>query len=82
VATLVRARQLVLLTNVDGVFTGHPDQPGSMLIRSADVDRQDLNQYVGTETSANGTGGSDTNTGGANPPPPSPERSATVPLST
>lgn len=32
VATMLRCDTLVLLTNVDGLYTGHPDEPGSRLI--------------------------------------------------
>ena len=39
VAVLVRARLLVLLTEVEGVYTSHPATPGAALVADADTSR-------------------------------------------
>ncbi len=55
VAHLVHADQLILLSDVDGLYTGHPDAPGSRLIEVvgsaadlADVDVARVGSAVGT----------------------------------
>jgi glutamate 5-kinase len=57
VAHLVHADRLVLLSDVDGLYDGHPDEPGTQLIREvrgdADLDGVDVSR-VGSNV---GTGG-------------------------
>lgn len=54
VAQLVRADALVLLSDVDGLYTAHPEEPGSELIREVDnaldleVDTSRIGSSVGT----------------------------------
>lgn len=54
-AQMVQADYLVLLTNVDGLYTDNPDLPESTLIRAV----EDVSQYleVTSDTSALGSGG-------------------------
>lgn len=57
VASLAGAKELVFLTNVDGVFTGHPDIESSRLIRDICICDEDVMRYMSDERSQNGTGG-------------------------
>ena len=56
IAQMMEADTLVLLSNIDGIYTGHPDDPQSQLIKEVAPDT-DLSQYIQTEKSAAGRGG-------------------------
>lgn len=56
IAEMVKADVLVLLSNIDGVFTGHPDDPTSELLPVVRPD-DDLSQFIKAEKSAFGRGG-------------------------
>ncbi len=53
---MMKADILVLLSNIDGIYTGHPDNPGSRIIPVVEPGR-DLSEYIQTEKSAFGRGG-------------------------
>ena len=56
IAQMMRADTLVLLSNIDGIYNGHPDDPQSTIvpvIRPGD----DLSHYIKEEKSAFGRGG-------------------------
>ena len=53
---MMKADSLILLSNIDGIFTGHPDDPSSELIRTV-APCTDLSKYIQTEKSAFGRGG-------------------------
>lgn len=55
VAELIGADMLILLTDIDGLFTGHPDDENSELIRHVTVD-QDVEKYVQKSRKAEGEG--------------------------
>ncbi len=57
VAHLVHADQLILLSDVDGLYTGHPDLPTSRLIETVTSDRDLAGIDVARVGSAVGTGG-------------------------
>lgn len=57
VATMVGAEKLIILSNIDGIFSGHPDDENSRLIPEIHVDRDDLSQYIQRSKSSNGRGG-------------------------
>lgn len=58
VATMVGAEKLIILSNIDGIFTGHPDDVDSKLIREIRVDKKDdVSQYIQKSKSSNGRGG-------------------------
>lgn len=57
VATMVGADKLIILSNIDGIFTGHPDDEESKLIPRIQVDKDDLSQYIQRSKSSNGRGG-------------------------
>ena len=56
IAQMMQADTLVLLSNIDGIYTGHPDDPQSELISEV-APGTDLSQYIQTEKSAAGRGG-------------------------
>ncbi|MBR1801404.1 MAG: glutamate 5-kinase [Bacteroidaceae bacterium] len=56
IAQMVGADTLILLSNIDGIFTGHPDNPQSELIRSV-APGTDLSTYIQPSKSAHGRGG-------------------------
>ena len=53
IAQMMKADSLILLSNIDGIFTGHPDDPSSELIRTV-APCTDLSKYIQTEKSAFG----------------------------
>ena len=56
IAQMMKADTLVLLSNIDGIYTGNPDDPAAVLIRDVETGT-DLSQYIQTEKSAFGRGG-------------------------
>ena len=56
VARMMNAELLVILSNVDGVFTGNPDEPGSELIHDV-YPEDDYSGYVSVTKSKFGRGG-------------------------
>lgn len=56
IASMMDAQALVILSNIDGVYTGSPADPQSRLIRTVEPGR-DLTEYVQTEKSGFGRGG-------------------------
>ena len=56
IAQMMEADTLVLLSNIDGIFTTHPDDPAAELIREVAPGR-DLSEYIQPEKSAFGRGG-------------------------
>ena len=56
IATMLNANDLILLSNVDGVYNGNPADPHSRVIPSVYWDR-DLSNYIQDEKSLQGRGG-------------------------
>ena len=56
IAQMMQADTLILLSNIDGIFTANPDDPNAKLIRQVAPDR-DLSEYIQPEKSAFGRGG-------------------------
>ncbi len=56
IAQMMHAGTLVLLSNIDGVYTAHPDDPMAELIDKVTPGR-DLSEYIRPEKSAFGRGG-------------------------
>ena len=56
IAQMMEADTLILLSNIDGIYTGHPDDPQSKLISQVEAD-SDLSRYIKEEKSAFGRGG-------------------------
>jgi len=62
VSTMMDCDALVILSNIDGLYTGRPGDAGSELIRSVSPGR-DLSQYIQSEKSGFGRGGMITKSG-------------------
>jgi glutamate 5-kinase len=56
IAQMMQADTLILLSNIDGIYDGHPDDPSSRIIPEVAPGR-DLSQYIKEEKSAFGRGG-------------------------
>ena len=56
IAQMMNAETLILLSNIDGIFTTHPEDPAAQLIREVAPGR-DLSEYIQPEKSAFGRGG-------------------------
>jgi glutamate 5-kinase len=56
IAQMMQADTLILLSNIDGIFDGHPDDPSSRIIPQV-VPGTNLSQYIKEEKSAFGRGG-------------------------
>ena len=56
IAQMMQADTLVLLSNIDGIYTGNPADPASKLISEVTLGT-DLSQYIQTEKSSAGRGG-------------------------
>jgi len=56
IAQMMQADTLILLSNIDGIFTGNPADPQSQLIKTV-APGCDLSQYIQTEKSSAGRGG-------------------------
>ena len=56
IAQMMHADTLILLSNIDGIYTGNPADPASKLIGEVAVGT-DLSQYIQTEKSTAGRGG-------------------------
>ena len=56
IAQMMEADTLVLLSNIDGIYTGNPADPQSQLIKDVALGT-DLSQYIQTEKSSAGRGG-------------------------
>ncbi|WP_152286184.1 glutamate 5-kinase [Flavicella marina] len=57
VASMVSAESLILLSNVDGIFTAHPNEPGAKLIKEYIDETVDLEDAVSDTKSEFGRGG-------------------------
>lgn len=55
IATLINADKLIILSNIEGVYTGHPQEPGSELIPVIDPEKEWPN--VASTKSTHGRGG-------------------------
>ena len=56
IARMTKSEMLIILSNIDGIYTGHPDDPASRLLRSVKA-TDDLNCYIQHEQSSAGRGG-------------------------
>jgi glutamate 5-kinase len=56
IAQMMEADTLILLSNIDGIYDGHPDDPTSRIIPEVEPG-SDLSQYIKAEKSAFGRGG-------------------------
>lgn len=58
IAQLINADKLIILTDIDGLYTGHPEEDSSNLIKNVDPE-DDLNKYIkeNNKTEGEGRGG-------------------------
>lgn len=56
IAKMMKAETLILLSNIDGIYTGDPKDPASEVIRQV-LPEDDLNKYIQTSKSSAGRGG-------------------------
>lgn len=57
ISSMMDCRSLIILSNVDGVYTGAPGFTGTELITRIEKDSEDLNHFISTEKSGFGRGG-------------------------
>jgi glutamate 5-kinase len=57
ISSMMDCKSLVILSNVDGVYTGIPGKKGTELIARIDKDSEDLNKYISSAKSGFGRGG-------------------------
>lgn len=57
ITSMLSAEALFILTNVDGILTGHPEAPKSELIPEIDPDDEQILEYIAPSTSSFGRGG-------------------------
>lgn len=56
-AAMIDADTLILLTNVDGIYTGNPTEPGSKLIEKVSSSMPEISNYISASKSSFGRGG-------------------------
>jgi glutamate 5-kinase len=59
IAAMMDVEALVILSNIDGIYTGYPEDPGSVVIREIDMEK-DIAGFIQTSRSAFGRGGMQT----------------------
>lgn len=62
VATMMDAEKLIILSNIDGIYNGNPNDPESSVIREVLPGKRDLSAYIQTGKSTYGRGGMQTKT--------------------
>lgn len=56
IASMMNVQQLILLSNIDGIYDGSPQNPNSRIIERVEHDRE-LSEYIETSKSSFGRGG-------------------------
>ena len=56
-ASMMGCKGLVILSNVDGIYNGHPDNKDAQVIPNIAADEKDLSQYISATKSDFGRGG-------------------------
>lgn len=56
-AEMMQVDMLIVLSNIDGIYNGHPDNPESQVIRTIQAGDDSMAQYIQPEKSALGRGG-------------------------
>lgn len=60
VATMVGAEKMIILSSVDGLYDGSPNNPDSRLIATVDAEDETVLNYISAERSSFGRGGMET----------------------
>ncbi|MDP4205390.1 MAG: glutamate 5-kinase [Bacteroidota bacterium] len=63
IASMMNSEALIILSNIDGIYTDHPDVPGAEVIREISPKTKDLSRYIKATKSEFGRGGMITKTG-------------------
>lgn len=56
-ASMMACQGLVILSNIDGIYNGHPDSPESSVIQKISHQEEDLSRYISATKSDFGRGG-------------------------
>ncbi|WP_297335706.1 glutamate 5-kinase [Algoriphagus sp.] len=56
-AAMINSDTLILLSNVDGIFTGNPENPDAQLIEKIKANMPEINEYISASKSSFGRGG-------------------------
>jgi glutamate 5-kinase len=62
ITTMMDAEALIILSNIDGIYDGNPNQPDAQVIREVFPGKRDLSEYIVTGKSSFGRGGMQTKT--------------------
>ena len=57
IASMMNMEALILLSNIDGIYNGNPENPQSRVITEITGNRQNLSEYIQTKKSSFGRGG-------------------------
>ncbi|MDR2955348.1 MAG: glutamate 5-kinase [Prevotella sp.] len=57
VAAMMGCRRLIILSNIDGIYTGDPKDPESRILREIDIKKDNIESCIQTSKSATGRGG-------------------------
>lgn len=57
VAAMMDCQKLIILSNINGIYNGHPDDPQAKVIEMIDVMKDDISNFIQTSKSSAGRGG-------------------------
>ena len=57
IASMMNMEALIILSNIDGIYNGNPENPQSRVITEITGNRQNLSEYIQTKKSSFGRGG-------------------------
>lgn len=57
VAAMMNVKKLIILSNIDGIFSDAPDRPGSQIYREIDIRKDNIENAIQSSKSATGRGG-------------------------
>lgn len=60
VATMMDCRTLIILSNIDGIYNGNPNNPDSYVISEIEIKKDNIEDYIQTSKSTSGRGGMQT----------------------
>lgn len=60
VAAMMGCHKLIILSNIDGIFNGHPSNPDSQVIREIDTRKDQIEDFIQSSKSSAGRGGMQT----------------------
>ncbi len=57
VAAMMDCKKLIILSNIDGIFSGDPTHPDSYILREIDVQKDHIEDFIQSSKSSTGRGG-------------------------